>query len=97
MNEKILTANPDSAKKGVRIDKSRYDNIRTVMLEILKTRGPLSTKSLVEAVAEVVEKNGKVEYSVGWCAMAVKLDLEAKGEICFDRSAKKPVVTLPQS
>lgn len=97
MNEKILTANPDPAKKGVKLDKSRYDNMRVVILEILKTHGPLSSSSLIEAVVAKIEANGKVEYSVGWCAMAVKLDLEAKGEICYDRSAKKPVVILAQS
>ncbi len=95
MNEKILTLNPDPAKKGVKIDKARYDNMRKVILEILKAQGPLSSSKLIEAVVEIVEAKGKVEYSVGWCGMAVKLDLESRGEICYDRSAKKPVVTLP--
>jgi hypothetical protein len=35
-----------------------------------------------------VERDGKVPYSVGWCAMAVKLDLEPNGELVYDRSAK---------
>lgn len=97
MEEKILTSNPDPAKKGVKIDKSRYELMRSIMLDILEKQGPLSVKNLIEAVVERVEKKGKVEYSVGWCAIAVKLDLEAKGEICYDRTAKKPVVSLPQS
>ena len=71
------------------MDKFRYDGMRVVILEILKSREPRSTSNLIEAVVEHVEANGKVEYSIGWCAMAVKLDLEAKSEICFDRSAKK--------
>ena len=97
MNEKILTLNPDPAKKGVKIDKDRYENMRSVILEILKANGPLSSSKLVEAVVATIEANGKVDYSVGWCAMAVKLDLEARSEICYDRSVKKPVVTLSNS
>lgn len=97
MNEKVLTKNPDPLKKGVKIDKDRYDNMRSVILSLLKKHKELSTSTLIAEVVEEVERNGKVNYSVGWCAMAVKLDLEARGEICFDRAAKKPVVTLPQS
>ena len=35
MNDKILTTNPDPAKKGVKLDKARYQNMRQVILEIL--------------------------------------------------------------
>jgi hypothetical protein len=95
MNEKILTKNPDPAKRGVKVDKDRYEVIRGVMLTVLKEQGPLSTKALVEAVAAVIERDGKPGYATGWYAMAVKLDLEARGEILYDRSAKKPVISLP--
>lgn len=94
MNEKILTKNPDPTKKGVKIDKGRYDFMRGVILSILKQQGPLSNKLLIEAIVDEVERDGKVDYSVGWCAMAVKLDLEANGELVYDRTAKKPVISL---
>jgi hypothetical protein len=93
--ERILTKNPDPTKKGVKVNKDRYDYMRGVILGIIKTQGPLSNTQLIEAVVDEVERNGKVDYSVGWCAMAVKLDLEARGEILYDRSAKKPVLSLP--
>ncbi len=95
MNEKILTQNPDPTKKGVKIDKDRYDFVRGVMLTILKEQGALSNAALISAVVEEIERNGKVDYSVGWCAMAVKLDLEAKGKVRYDRGAKKPLISLP--
>ncbi len=95
MNEKILTRNPDPSKRGVKIDKDRYDVLRKTILTILKEQGPLTTKGLVEAVVDVIEKDGKVDYSVGWAAMAVKLDLDAKGEITYDRAAKPAVHRLP--
>lgn len=94
MNEKILTKHPDPTKKGVKIDKDRYDFMRGVILFILKRQGPLTNKLLIEAIVDEVERDGKVPYSVGWCAMAVKLDLEANGELVYDRSAKKPVIEL---
>lgn len=94
MNDKVLTKNPDPSKKGVKIDKDRYDFMRKVILSILKKQGPLSNAALIEAVVDEVERDGKVEYSVGWCAMAVKLDLEANGEVVYDRSVKKPVIQL---
>lgn len=94
MNEKILTKNPDPLKKGVKIDKNRYDFMRGVILSILKDQGPLSNATLISEVVDEVERDGKVEYSVGWCAMAVKLDLEAQGEVVYDRSAKKPLIRL---
>ncbi len=96
MNEKILTKNPDPAKKGVKIDKDRYDFMRGVILGILKAQGPLSNASLIAAIVDEVERDGKVDYSVGWAAMAVKLDLEARGELKYDRSVKKPVICLAQ-
>jgi len=94
MQEKILTKNPDPTKKGVKINKDRYDFMRGVILSILKKQGPLSSGALIEAVVNEVERDGKVDYSVGWCAMALKLDLEARGELKYDRSAKKPIVEL---
>jgi len=95
MKEKVLTKNPDPSKRGVKVDKARYDFVRGVILSILKKQGPLSTSELVAAAVDEIEHDGKVDYSVGWCAMAVKLDLEARGEVVYDRSAKKPVVSLP--
>ena len=94
MNDKILTKNPDPLKKGVKINKDRYDFVRGVILLILKKQGALSSAMLISEVVEEIERSGKVDYSVGWCAMAVKLDLEARGEIKYDRTAKKPLISL---
>ena len=68
INEKILTRNPDPAKKGVKIDQDRYDLVRSVILTILKDRGELSNAALISTVVDEIERNGKVDYSVGWCA-----------------------------
>jgi hypothetical protein len=95
MNEKIQTQNPIPGKKGVKIDKDRYDFVHGVILTILKEQGAHSSADLISAVVEEIERDGKVDYSVGWAAMAVKLNLEARGEVAYDRSAKKPVISLP--
>ncbi len=93
--DKILTLNPDSTKKGVNVDKDRYDFIKSVILKMLKVHGPLSSRKLVEVVVDHVNSNGGVEYSIGWYAMAVRLDLEARGEVLYGRADKKPLISLP--
>ena len=74
MNDKIQTLNPNPDKNGVKMDKTRYHFVRGVILGILKAQGPLSSGALIEAVVAEIERDGKVDYSVGWAGMAVKLD-----------------------
>jgi hypothetical protein len=38
VDEKILTQHPDPAKRGVRINKVKYDMIRETILDILGVR-----------------------------------------------------------
>lgn len=95
-NEKILTLSPDPAKKGVNIDKDRYEYIKDVIFDVLKSSGPLSSSALVEGVVEYINSRGGVDYSIGWYAMAVRLDLEAKGRVHYSRGTKKPVISLPE-
>lgn len=95
MSDKILTRNPDPKKKGVNIDKDRYDFIRAEILKTLKHEGPLASMKLIAAMDKRLGGDVKFGSSIGWYTMAVRLDLEARGEILYDRSTKKPVLTLP--
>jgi hypothetical protein len=86
--EKILTLNLDG-KKGVNIDKTKYDQVRNAILETLKSQETITMADLSEAVKQKLE--GNFDGKVGWYFMAVKLDLEGRGEV--ERVAK----VIPQT
>ena len=92
--DKILTKNPDPAKKGVSIDMDRYNFIKQEILRLLKEKGPLGAMQLVSEMDKRLGGDKKAGFSIGWYTTAVRLDLEARGKIQYDRSAKKPVVTI---
>jgi len=94
MTDTILTLNPDPNKKGVRIDKAKYDFMHAEILKVLREVGPIGAMALVK---ELDNRIGDEKFggSIGWYATAVRLDMEAKNEIRYNRDDKKPVITLP--
>lgn len=92
---KILTLNPDPNKKGVSIDKTRYDFIRKNILDLLRDEGLMGAVALVNQMDMRLGGDSKVGYSIGWYTTAIRLDLEARSQVVYDRSKKKPVVSLP--
>ena len=94
MSNKILTLNPDPTKKGVNIDKDKYDFIHSEIIKVLREVGPIGAMQLVrELDARIGDE--KFGASIGWYTTAIRLDMEAKKEILYNRSDKKPVITLP--
>lgn len=79
MNETVMTLHPDDAKKGVKIEKSKYDLMRNTILEILKRNGAMPFMELAVQVEDQLQ--GKFDGSIMWYYTTVKLDLEARGEI----------------
>ena len=77
MGEKILTLHPQG-KKGVHIDRSKYDVMRETILGLLKGK-PLTHVELTKAVEGTLK--GRFEGSVPWYMEATKLDLEARRAI----------------
>ena len=74
MDEKILTRHPQG-KKGVHIDRSKYETMRKTILQLLqeKERTP---NELTNAVNTVLA--GKFDGSIPWYMESTKLDLEAR-------------------
>jgi hypothetical protein len=71
--EKILTKHP-KGKRGVNIDKNKYDVIRKAIIESLY-KNQLTFTGLNN---EIKNKLGNsFEGSIGWYVETVKLDLEA--------------------
>ncbi|MBI3160486.1 MAG: hypothetical protein HYZ26_12885 [Chloroflexi bacterium] len=78
MARKILTLHPDPSKRGVNIEKAKYDAMRAAVLAAIAEAGELPFSGLFNAVgARLPEFRG----SIGWYATTVKLDLEARGLI----------------
>jgi hypothetical protein len=90
--EKILTPNVNG-KKGVNISKAKYDQVRSAILDIMKQQETITMADLSEAVKQ--QLNGTFDGRVGWYFMAVKLDLEVRGEI--ERIPKKSPQTLQRT
>jgi hypothetical protein len=79
MPERILTLHPEAEKHGVNIDKSRYDLIRTAILEAVGAQPGLTFNQLTEAMRQSLA--GRFDGSINWYVTTVKLDLEARGLI----------------
>jgi len=79
LSGKIQTLHPDPSKQGVNIERTKYEAVKTAIVEILKSEGELSFRELMEIVGHKL--SGRFEGSIGWYYTTVKLDLEARGII----------------
>ncbi len=77
MDEKILTLHPQG-KKGVRIDRSKYDTMKAAILKVLKGK-ELTHHELTHAVEDALRR--KFDGSIPWYMESTKLDIEARGVI----------------
>lgn len=77
MDEKILTLHPQG-KKGVRIDRAKYDTMKATILKVLRGK-ELTHHELTHAVEDALR--GKFDGSIPWYMEGTKLDLEARKAI----------------
>jgi hypothetical protein len=75
MKEKVLLKHPEG-KRGVRISKAKYDTIKPIIVNALKSKSEM-TLADIERLLEKQLK-GKFDGSIGWHMEWVKLDLEAR-------------------
>ncbi len=75
--ERILTKHPQG-KTGVSISKARYDLVRAALIDCLKDK-QLTHDELMACVTKRLQS--KFEGSMKWYGEAVRLDLEARGDI----------------
>jgi hypothetical protein len=81
MKTKIQLKHP-TGKKAVSIDKDKYDTLKKVLLNHLKTKGESTHKETLQAITKDFKKNKtKFEGSIEWHMEWVKLDLEARKKI----------------
>jgi hypothetical protein len=92
---KITMLNPDPARKGKNIDKSRYDAIHPIILEFLKDNGPSTFSQIAKAVNQKL--TGQFDGSIDWYTITVKQDMEARGEIIRVREKIRDLIKLAES
>ena len=81
---KIQLRNPDPSKKGPRLDRDTYAVVRKAALATLPPKGPgLTLAEFRAALATRLAstKGWDPSLSAQWYGMAIKLDLEARGEL----------------
>ena len=91
MRDTIRTLHPEK-KQGVKISREKYETIRKAILCVLQTQKEISFMNLSRGVEK--EVNGNFEGSVMWYVTAVKLDLEARGEIKRVPNSRPQLVKL---
>ena len=74
-----MTLHPDPGKQGVRIERRKYDLVAQAIQEVILQHGEITFGYLMQAVEEKLQ--GRMEGSISWYAITVKLDLEARGKI----------------
>jgi hypothetical protein len=90
MDQKIQLIHP-ADKKAVSIDKIKYDVLKKIIINYLKTKGESTHAEILQAIIKDLKKNNtRFEGSVEWHLEWVKLDLEARKEI--KRISKKPPI-----
>ncbi len=77
MEGKILTLHPEG-KKGVNINKEKYETMKKTILGVL-SKGKLTHAELNAAVEKKLR--GRFDGSIPWYMEGTKLDLEARGMI----------------
>ena len=81
--DKVLCETPTPGKQPTRIDRWKYDLVRSAILQVV----PADDKGVeFDRLAELVEHQIPAEDlkrfgTVSWYTTTVKLDLEARGEI----------------
>lgn len=88
---KIQTLHPDPDKKGVNIERAKYDLVRSAIVEVIGKNPGIKPRQMFVAIGECL--NGRMEGSGAWYSVTVKLDMEARGELGHDRKKGKMWLT----
>jgi hypothetical protein len=92
--EKIQLTHPEG-KKGVSMDKIKYEVLRTSFLACLKTKKVAPFQELLSGVEKDLKKRKvKIEGKLEWNLFWVTLDLVAKKELCKNKTLSPITYTL---
>ena len=90
--EKYLMENVVSPGHTTRVDKAKFDAMKTAVLAVLPNAAPgITPADLRQRIAPILSQDHFPDgEKAGWWMKGVQLDLEAKGIIA--RGSKKPVM-----
>ena len=77
--ERIQLLHPDPQKKGVNIERRKFEQMHAAIQQLLNEREMIG---FTEAMTEIENRlAGKFEGKIGWYYVSVKLHMEAIGEL----------------
>jgi len=79
MSDRILTLHPDLRKKGINIEKDKYNLIKNAILKKLSEKQEMRFMDLTKEISR--ELKGSFKGSINWYVTTIKLDLEARKKI----------------
>lgn len=77
MGDRIETQHPDPNKRGVNIERGKYNAVQAAIVDALRMNGEMNNTDLLKAVEERL--GARFDGSVSWYYTTVNLDLEARG------------------
>lgn len=83
--ETVLYLHPDPTKQGTRIAAEKYQALHQAILAAFSEQEELSYQEMVQPVSARLA--GSFDGSVEWYFNAVKLDMEARGELVRTRKS----------
>jgi hypothetical protein len=90
MEDRIVVENVMSPGRTFKVDANKYRAMKTALLKVLPKKAPGLTQSEMRTavVAHLPEAEFPGGAKAGWWMKCVQLDLEAKGAIAREESAK---------
>jgi len=77
--EKVFAQTATPGKKGVRVDRAKYELIEKCIVTVLSRYGEIAFQNLPAKVRTVLTE--PFDGSIGWYTTTVKLDMERRGII----------------
>jgi hypothetical protein len=75
----VLAHTPTPGRRGVRVDRAKYEIIRDAIVSVLSARREVAFRDLPEAVGERLRQ--PFDGSIPWYTTTVKLDMEVRSVI----------------
>lgn len=86
---KIMVRTPNVPGYEHPVDAAKYEAMKRVLLAVMPRTGPgLTQKEMFEAAREIAPEATFPGGTLSWWAKSVQLDLEARGVLVRDASAK---------
>ena len=94
MSDRILTLHPDRRKRGINIEKDKYQVIKSAILDKLAQQQEMKFMELTQSIERDLKES--FDGSISWYVTTIKLDLEARNEIERIPDTQPQILRLPK-